>query len=107
MPPPPTSRSGAFRVTGTGLGTVNADGVYYPANLRLEVDGEGAGLEYDLTLKIAVIHGDPVCQSLEVRQRPGGPKVGRAALGTIPVDRLIHEALASHAMVREPGSNRL
>jgi hypothetical protein len=104
--PPTHSRSAnpVVRVISSlGRGHIGDDGVYYPSDLTIDVSDCGE-IPFDLTIHVSVIHGRPICRAVEVRQRAGGPQVGRAALAKIPVDRIVRDAVASHAMSPTPGN---
>lgn len=105
MAPTDDLPAGRIRATSKlGKWSIAPDGGYYPAGLTIEVAGDPAlpAIPYDMTIEVVVVHGEPICRSVEVRQCAGGPQVGRAALGTVPIDRIVREAFVSQAMRKAP-----
>lgn len=63
--------------------------------LGIKVDDEGVA--YDLEMTVAMVHGAPVCTALTATQRPGGPPVTRQGLNSLPLNRIVREAVAMGA----------
>jgi hypothetical protein len=59
-------------------------------------------ISYDLVMQIAMVHGKPVCTSLTAGRREGGPPVTRQGLNSLPVNRLVRQAV-SVGMTRKAG----
>lgn len=69
---------------------------------QLGVVADDPGIPFDVEMAIAVVYGKPVCTSLTAAQRPGGPPVTRQGLNSLPVNRLIRQAVAT-GILRKAG----